>query len=118
MRRQAPFTLTGPLLSALARLEGDTLVLEVAPDFVGMASLHADDYRALARRAAGRPLALRLAAGGTVGGEEPSLPTPAEARRQQLREDAEREPAVKEALDLFGARVMDVREAKPDREDP
>jgi len=118
MRRQAPFTLTGPLLSAVARLEGDTLVLEIAPDFVGMASLHADDYRALARRAAGRRLALRLVAGGTVGAEEPAPPSPAEARREQLREDAEREPAVREALDLFGARLMDVRETKPDREDP
>ncbi|HXY41211.1 MAG TPA: DNA polymerase III subunit gamma/tau [Vicinamibacteria bacterium] len=118
MRRQAPFTLTGPLLSATARLEGDALVLEVAPDFVGMATLHADDYRALARRAAGRPLALRLSAGGTLGAEEPPAPSPAEERRQKLREDAEREPAVKEALDLFGARLMDVREAKPDREDP
>jgi len=118
MRRQAPFTLTGPLLSAVARLETDALVLEVAPDFVGMATLHADDYRALARRAAGRPLGLRLATGGRAGGEEPPPPSPAEERRQKLREDAEREPAVKEALDLFGARLMDVREAKPDREDP
>jgi hypothetical protein len=44
-------------------------------------------------------------------------PTPEEARRQRLREEAEREPAVQEALDLFEGRVVDVREAKPSRED-
>ena len=39
------------------------------------------------------------------------------ARRERLREEAEREPAVQEALDLFDGRVVDVREAKPARED-
>jgi len=38
---------------------------------------------------------------------------PAEVARQRLRQEAEREPAVQEALDLFDGRVVDVREAKP-----
>ena len=36
---------------------------------------------------------------------------------KQLREEAEKEKAVQEALDLFDGRVVDVREAKPSRED-
>ena len=43
--------------------------------------------------------------------------SPEVARKQQLREEAEKEPAVQEALDLFDGRVVDVREAKPGRED-
>ena len=42
-------TLAQPLRSASAREEGDSLVLEVAPDFYGMAASHADEYRELAR---------------------------------------------------------------------
>ena len=42
---------------------------------------------------------------------------PKDLRRQRLREEAENEPAVREALDLFEGRVVDVREAKPSRED-
>jgi len=34
-----------------------------------------------------------------------------------LLEEAEKEPAVQEALDLFDGRVVDVREAKPSGED-
>jgi len=39
------------------------------------------------------------------------------AKKQRLREEAEKEQAVQEALDLFDGRVVDVREAKPGRED-
>ena len=42
---------------------------------------------------------------------------PEEIRRQRLREEAEKEPAVREALDLFDGRVVDVWEAKPSKED-
>ncbi len=35
-----------------------------------------------------------------------------ERKRQRLLEEAAREPAVQEALDLFGGRVVDVRETK------
>jgi hypothetical protein len=42
---------------------------------------------------------------------EPEAPSP-ERKRQRLIEEASREPAVQEALDLFGGRVVDVRETK------
>jgi len=42
---------------------------------------------------------------------EPEVASP-ERKRQQLIEEASREPAVQEALDLFGGRVVDVRETK------
>jgi DNA polymerase-3 subunit gamma/tau len=112
-------SLAAPLRSGSARLEGSTLVLEVPGDFVAFLGLHLDEYRDLARKAAGRPLAVRAEAlsGATPGGEAEAAPEPEDARRQRLREEAEREPAVQEALDLFDGRVVDVREAKPSRED-
>jgi DNA polymerase-3 subunit gamma/tau len=114
---QARPSLAAPLRSAAARVEGDTLLLEVPPDFVPFATMHGDEYRELVRKAAGRPLVVRVVAGGFVGGEEPAEPSEKDAGRQKLREQAEREPAVQEALDLFDARVVDVREAEPSRED-
>ena len=72
-------TLAAPLRSASAQIEGDTFVLQVPPDFVAFASMNADEYRELLRKAAGRPLALRVVAGGTVGGDE--QPGPARTRR-------------------------------------
>ena len=110
-------SLAAPLRSAAARVEGATLVLEVPPDFQSFATMHADEYRDLVRKAAGRPLSVRIGAGGTPGGDAPAAPSAAQASREKLREEVEREPAVQEALDLFDARVVDVREAKPSRED-
>ena len=111
-------SLAAPLRAATARVEGQTLVLEVPPDFVSFAKLHSDEYRDLARRAAGRALALTIQASVTPSAEdEGAAPGKEETRRQKLREEAEREPAVQEALDLFEGRVVDVREAKPSRED-
>ena len=113
-----PF-LTAPLKVAVARQEGETLVLEMPPDFLSLARAHADDYRALARQAAGRPLALRIEASAAASAApvEEEAPTAAAVKRRRLREEAEREPAVQEALDLFDGRVVDVREAMPGRED-
>jgi hypothetical protein len=91
----------------------------MAADFVPLVALHADEYRDLLRRAAGRPLAFRPVAG--AGGEEAEDPGPAgeaESRHKKMREEAEREPAVQEALDLFDGRVVDVRKAKASREEP
>jgi hypothetical protein len=48
-------SLAAPLRSATARLEGDTLLVEVPPDFVAFATMHADEYRDLAKRPRGRP---------------------------------------------------------------
>ena len=113
---QARPSLAQPLRGARARLEDQTLVLDVGPDFATFASLHADEYRDLARRAAGKAVAVRFDSGAPAEAE--AEPSPEELRRRRLREEAEREPAVQEALDLFGGRVVDVREAKPSREDP
>ena len=112
-------TLAAPLRHARAELDGQTLVLEMAADFVPLVNLHAEEYRDLLRRAAGGPLGFRAVAGAGAGADdEAAAPTEAESRRQQLREEAEREPAVQEALDLFDGRVVDVREAKASREEP
>jgi hypothetical protein len=40
-------------------------------------------------------------------------PSPADLKKERLRQEAEREPAVQEALDLFDGKLLDVREAKP-----
>ena len=103
-------SLAQPLRSAHVRLEGDTLMLDVAPDFSTFASMHAEDYRELARKAAGRPLKVQVGAGAAPAAE---APPPAEAKKRRLMEEAAREPAVQEALDLFGGKVVEVRENKP-----
>jgi hypothetical protein len=113
-------SLAAPLRSATARLEGDALAIEVPADFVAFGTMHADEYRDLARKASGRGLQVRISAGGAARPDEPAgsvASPPEDERRQKLREEAEREPAVQEALDLFDGRVVDVREAKPSRED-
>jgi DNA polymerase-3 subunit gamma/tau len=110
-------SLAAPLRAATARQDGDALVIELPPDFLTFAREHTEDYRALARTAAGHTLSLRIEAGrGAVplAAEEPS---PETVKRQKLREEAEKEPAVQEALDLFDGRVVDVRETSPGRED-
>ncbi len=104
-----------PLRSAAARLEGDTLVLDMAPDFVAFAGRHLDEYRELAKRAAGRPLKVRVGAGAVLS-EPDAPPSPDQVKRERLRKEVEREPAVQEALDLFEGKVVDVREAKPAKE--
>jgi hypothetical protein len=111
-------SLAAPLRGATARLEDDTLLVEVPPDFLVFGTMHADEYRDLAKKAAGRSLHLRIAAGGAAAADEPpSPPSPEEERRQKLRGEVEKEPAVQEALDLFDGRVADVREAKASGED-
>jgi DNA polymerase-3 subunit gamma/tau len=110
-------SLAQPLRSATARLDDKKLTLVVPPDFVGMATMHADEYRDLAKKAAGRPLAVEIEAGAAAAPAAETEPSEEDVRRQRLRAEAEKEPAVQEALDLFDGRVVDVREAKPPRED-
>jgi DNA polymerase-3 subunit gamma/tau len=111
-------SLAAPLRGATARLEGDTLLVEVPPDFLVFGTMHADEYRDLAKKAAGKSLHLKIAAGGAAAADEPpGPPSPEEERRQKLRGEVEKEPAVQEALDLFDGRVVDVREAKASGED-
>ena len=91
-------------------------MLELPPDFALLASAHADDYQALASKAAGRTVVLRFAS-VRCRPRRRSRPPRTGPKTQRLREEAEKEPAVQEALDLFDGRVVDVREAKPGRED-
>jgi hypothetical protein len=108
-------SLLQPLRGASARLDGDTLVLEVPPDFAAFAAMHVDEYRDLAKKAAGR--ALKVQVGPGAAASEPGAPPSQEqVKRERLRKEAEREPAVQDALDLFEGKVVDVREAKPAKE--
>ena len=109
-------TLGQPLRGAKARLEGHTLTLTVSPDFVTMASMHAADYGALAKTASGKRILVEFEAGAAAA-EPEAAPSEEETRQKRLREEAEKEPAVQEALDLFDGRVVDVKEAKTSRED-
>jgi DNA polymerase-3 subunit gamma/tau len=106
-------SLAQALRGATAELEGDTLLLEVPPDFAGFASSHLDEYRALATKAAGRPLKLSIAAGTSPPPD--AAPSPEDLKRERLVKEASREPAVQEALDLFEGKVVDVWETKPGR---
>ena len=112
---QARPSLAQPLRAARARQDGEILVLEFTPDFSVFADLHADEYRELARKASGRPLKVKITSGAAEGpaavAGELEVASP-ERKRQRLIEEASREPAVQEALDLFGGRVVDVRETK------
>jgi DNA polymerase-3 subunit gamma/tau len=110
-------SLAAPLRGARARLEGDRLLVEVPADFLEFVRMHADEYRDLARKAAGRSLRVEMKAAEAPPAPESKDASPEEERRQKLRGEVEKEPAVQEALDLFDGRVVDVREAKASGED-
>jgi DNA polymerase-3 subunit gamma/tau len=105
-------SLAQPLRAATARVDGDVLTLEVAPDFVAFASMHLEEYRDLAKTAAGRVLKVQIGSGAVVA-EAPTAPSPEAVKKERLRQEAAREPAVQEALDLFDGKLLDVRETKP-----
>jgi len=113
---QARPTLAAALRAAAARFEGEALVLELPPHFAALAGAHTDEYAALAKQAHGRSVPIRFVAAAAAE-PAPAGKAPETTRKQQLREEAEKEQAVQEALDLFDGRVVDVREAKPGRED-
>ena len=102
------------LRGATAQIEGDTLALEVPADFGAFAAMHLDEYRELLGKVAGKGMKLRIGA-GAAGPPEPPPLSPAEVRRERLMKEAQKEPAVQEALDLFDGRLVDVREAKTDQ---
>jgi len=106
-------SLLQPLRSARARLEADTLLLEVSAEWAAFAGMHAEEYHDLATKALGRPLKVRIGAGAPAeaSGAAP-LADAEEAKRERMIKEASREPAVQEALDLFGGKVVDVRESK------
>jgi DNA polymerase-3 subunit gamma/tau len=109
-------SLIQPLRVATAEKSGDTLVLTVAADFAAFAQMHAEEYQQLATKAAGRPVKVRVSAGGATAAApsatEAEAPSAVDTRKQDLMEQATREPAVQEALDLFGARIVDVRNSQ------
>jgi len=101
-------SLAQPLRTAAARDEDGTLVIEVGADFAAMAVMQQDEYRQLAQKAAGRPLKVRI-----QGAAPPPEQKTETDRKQRLIDEASREPAVQEALDLFNGKVVDVRGGKP-----
>jgi DNA polymerase-3 subunit gamma/tau len=107
---QARPSLAQPLRGARVREEGDAIVLEVQPDFYRLAESHLDEYLELLRKVSGRPRKVRI-----VSAEAPvaaAAPSADEEQRRRTRDEAVGEPAVQEALDLFGGRVVDVRDSK------
>jgi DNA polymerase-3 subunit gamma/tau len=115
---QARPSLAQPLRSAEVLEEGDAVVLKVTADFLPLARMHADEYRDLARKASGRARALRIEEGGGAvppAGTPEGIAVAAETDKKRLHEEAARQPAVKEMLDLFGGRIVDVRESKEER---
>src|SRR5262249_12943142 len=98
-------SLVQPLRGAQAPLEGDTLVLEVDHDWTAFATMHAEEYRELAKNAARRPLKVQIGSSAAVADLLPP-PSPEEVKKHRLRQEAEREPAVQEALDLFEGKVL------------
>jgi DNA polymerase-3 subunit gamma/tau len=114
-------SLLQPLRLGQIETSGDVCTLTVPADFVPLAEMHADEYRQLASQAAGRPLKLQVSAGGAMPSEAApaaaAAPTAAETRKQDLMQKASREPVVQEALELFGGRLIDVREGPQAKED-
>ena len=113
-RRSRSRAATRPLRRRDARARGAARLRDAAP------SAHADDYQRA--RGEGRRQA-RPAHGSQVKAEPPRRlrrsPRSPEVAKQSSGCARRRssEPAVQEALDLFDGRVVDVREAKPGRED-
>jgi DNA polymerase-3 subunit gamma/tau len=103
-------SLAQPLRTASAREDQGVLVIEVGADFAAMAALNQDEYKQLAQKAAGRATKVRIDSARAAG--EPSVADTAQ-KRQRALDEASREPAVQEALDLFNGKVVDVRGGKP-----
>jgi DNA polymerase-3 subunit gamma/tau len=106
---QARPSLAQPLRGAQARLEGETLVLEVPPTFLAFAGMHVEEYAELVRKLAGRALKVKIEAGAAPA--EQAEASAEELKRERMMKEAAREPAVQEALELFGGNVVDVRQA-------
>ena len=99
-------SLTQPLRGATLVRGTDGMELQVSPDFLVLAESHADEYRELASKVLGRPAKLRVVA---VAPAAALPPTEAEIEKNRLRERAEADPAVREAMGLFDGRLLDVR---------
>ncbi len=82
-------------------------MLEPEADYAAFVSSHAGDYEELLKRAGAR-VKLKVEARSAAAAE----PTPQQKKREELIQEAAADPAVQVTLDLFGGRVVDVREAK------
>ena len=100
-------SLAQPLRTATASEEQGWLVIEVAADFGAMAALNQDEYRQLAQKAASRATKVRIETARGAG-DAPAAAYTAQ-QRQRVLDEASREPAVQEVLDLFNGKVVDVR---------
>jgi hypothetical protein len=98
-------SLIQPLRQAEATLKREALTLAIPADFLAFAQMHADEYRDLAKQAAGKTV--RVSFEPRVERLEPAAD---EQHKQQLRAQVEQEPAVQEVLQIFEARIVDVRE--------
>jgi hypothetical protein len=116
-------SLVQPLRGASAILAGDVLRLNVVPDFTAFMALHADDYRELAKKALGRAVKVEFgtldavaqeAAEAGASASDPEVQARAQEKneKQRLMQEAAKEPAIKEAVDLFGGTVVDVRQGR------
>ena len=105
-------SLAMPLRRARAESAGDVCTLFLDPAFVQMAQMHTAEYETMASEAMGRKIKLRIAGDGAVAAPEAAAVDTAAKNKEQLIAEASKEPAVREALDLFGGRIVDVREAK------
>jgi DNA polymerase-3 subunit gamma/tau len=102
-------TLLQPLRGATAALDAGELVLEVNPHFAPLAEAHLDEYRELASEVAGRPQPVRIGrAAAPPAAPEPDAPSRKQLQKERLEKEIAREPAVQEALDLFGGRIVEV----------
>ena len=106
---QARPSLAQPLRGAQVREDDEAVVLEVQPDFFRFAETHLDEYLELVRKVSGRTRKVRIVSAAAAAA--PVEAAPEEEQRRRVRDEAVGEPAVQEALDLFGGRVVNVRES-------
>ncbi len=100
------------LRRAEARIDGDQCILVVEPNFEALAQAHASEYEVMATTALGRKVRLRIVTDSGLAATTLEDVDLAVQKKERLIAEASREPAVQEALDLFGGRIVDVREAK------
>ena len=100
------------LRHARAEIAGEVCTLLVDPTFAPLAQGHAAEYEAMAASVLGRKVRLKIVADATAVPPDPVEADPATRKKEKLIAEASKEPAVREALDLFGGRIVDVREAK------
>jgi DNA polymerase III subunit gamma/tau len=105
-------TLAQPLRTAQARLESDVLELAISSDYFALATTHIDEYQDLAKKTFSRGVKVRIVAAAAAPAPPAEAPTPQSAARERLMTAAGKDPVVQDALDLFGGKVVAVRESE------